>query len=137
NSFVLLCASVSLWLNFNSQANSFQLFVFGARGNQRGKRGVGIFPQRKEILISPPGSCIVPVENCTASKSELREWIKRRQRIPATMIENGFEFHRSLGAIFVFQMGVPAQVLRPEIAKDFVFARRLKQLNGLGRIAAA
>src|SRR5712664_8037 len=51
------------------------------------------------------------------------------------MIQDHLEFSCSLRAVLRFEISLAAKILRPEVAVDFIFARRLEQLNGLRPIA--
>ena len=106
-------------------------WLFRARCDQNGNRGIGVFPGDQKILVVLTGSRIVATEGRGASGPQLRQRIKRRDWIPAAMIDDRLEFRSSLRTITLFQISLPAQVLRPELAGNLVSLRWLEQLYDL------
>src|ERR1051325_503805 len=99
--------------------------------------GISLFPKFEEILISLPRRGVVTAQCRRARILPLRQRIKRRERIPAAMIQNALEFGRSLCAISLFQVSLPAHELRPIIPVHFIAARSFEQLRCLGRVTAS
>src|SRR5258706_413359 len=52
------------------------------------------------------------------------------------MIKDRLELRGCLSAAALLQISLPAQVLRPELAGNLVFLRRVEQLNYLGWISS-
>src|SRR3989442_3144851 len=99
-----------------------QLFVFLTGGDENGNRAVGVPPEREEILICSAGFRGVAFERGRPRQTELRQRIKRREWIPAAMVDYGLKFLRRLSPLFLFQVSLATQGLRPEFSCDFVFA---------------
>src|SRR5687767_10134120 len=55
----------------------FQLFVFFPRLNQHGQIGIGVFPQRKEILVRLSRAGGVAVDRGGPGQSKMRERVTR------------------------------------------------------------
>src|SRR5262245_38123154 len=98
---------------------------------------VSFFPRRKEILPSLSTLGCIICERCCARQSEMRQWIQRRERRVASVIENLLKFRRRFRPAPQFQVGLAAQVLRPEFGRGFVAGRCLQLFYHLRRIAAS
>src|SRR6266496_1119369 len=71
---------------------STQFVVFLPCFDQNRDRGIGFFPQGEEILIGLARLWHVAGHCSGAAQAQVRERIKRRERIPASMIDDGLEF---------------------------------------------
>src|SRR5215813_12008881 len=96
-------------------------------GQERQPR-ISFLPEVKEILISLACGRIVSAQCRRSRVLQLGQRIKRRERIPPTMIQNAFEFGSSLYTVSLFQISLAANVLWPEVAIHFITARTLQQL---------
>src|SRR6185295_18850495 len=106
-----------------------------ARSNQNRESRVCVLPKREEILIRLARCRTAPPPPTPPPAAPIGERIQRRNRIPATMIENGLEFIDCQRWIINLQIGLPAQVLRPEVTEDFIFTRSLEDLDCLRAVA--
>src|SRR5260370_8543901 len=99
------------------------------RGDQNGNRGVGVFPEREEILIGSARFRCVTLDCRGARYAEFGQWIQWREWIPAPMVDDGLKFFRGPGAILLFQVSLATQVLRPQFPASFLLTRSFQQFN--------
>jgi hypothetical protein len=65
-----------------------QLGVFGFCGYEDGDIGVGVFPEREEIVVGGTSLCCVALQGIGAGKTEVREGSRFTRPYNPSMVEN-------------------------------------------------
>ena len=100
---------------------------------ENGDAGVGIFPEREEILVCRFRFCGVAAEGVGAAQAKLCQRMLGRHGANASMIDDLLKFRSRFGTLPGLQVGQAAQVVRQRklVHAEFVGLSRPKRIDGL------
>jgi hypothetical protein len=111
--------------------------MFPPRRNQFSQVSIGLFPQRKKVLIGLAAFSRVRIEAGRARETEVGERVARGGRLLAAMVNDVLELRRRFRARAFGEVRLAAQVRGPELGGGFIRPDRFEDLDGAGRVVAA
>src|SRR5271166_2722772 len=99
-------------------APSFQLGVFGFRGDEDGNAGVGVFPQSQEILIRCSGLGRITLKRIGTGDTQMRQRADWGIQDHAAMVDDFLEFRCRLLAAMGREVGFASQVSGQKVVKQ-------------------